>query len=464
MIPIVTPAEMRAIDAAAPEPLEELIARAGWHVARVARTMMGGVYGRRVAAIAGPGNNGADTRIAAEILRGWGVSVELLAPDATTVPNADLVIDGAYGTGMNRPYQPPLVAESTPVLAVDIPSGLDGLTGELLGDPLVATRTVTFAALKPGLLLGAGPDRCGDIEVVDIGLDVSHATAWEIADVDVVDAMPRRRRDDHKWKHAVYVIGGSPGMYGAPLLAANAALRTGAGMVWCGLPGQQAPAISSEVVFTGLPAERWSEQVAATANRFSAFVVGCGMPAGSGNDVGTTHDVGVMARLDVPTVVDGGGIRALGPQDEVGQFTPQLVLTPHDGEYESLMGERPGPDRFDAARSAAKRTGATVLLKGPVTIVASPDGTCIASTAGDERLATAGTGDVLAGIVGALLAGGVEPALAAAMGAWLHGSAAQTQGLHGFVASDLLAGVGEALGNLAGVADRKRPIGAPDAN
>ncbi|MFT4988730.1 MAG: hydroxyethylthiazole kinase-like uncharacterized protein yjeF [Acidimicrobiales bacterium] len=453
MIPIVTPAEMREVDAAALEPLDELIARAGWHVARAARSMMGGVYGRRVVAIAGPGNNGADARVAGQILRRWGVKVDVVSPDIAAVSSVDLVIDGAYGTGMNRPYDAPLVPDGVPVLAIDIPSGLHGLTGESLGTPLAATRTVTFAALKPGLLLGAGPRLSGDVDVVDIGLDVSGAHGWQVGEADVGPRLPRRGRNDHKWKRAVYVVGGSSGMFGAPLLASNAALRSGSGMVWCGLPGQQPPALASEVVFTVLPAQGWPTSVLADSARFGALVVGCGMSPGGAAD-GASDVAALIARSTKPMVVDGGGIRALGPSPRLSE---RVVLTPHDAEFESLTGERPGADRFAAARAAAAMTGATVLLKGPVTIVATPDGTCLVSASGDERLATAGTGDVLAGIIGSLLAGGAEPLWAAAMGAWIHGAAGQTQQQHGLVGSDLLGGLGAITGRLLKAASKRDP-------
>jgi NAD(P)H-hydrate epimerase len=442
MIPIITPAEMREIDANAPETLDELIARAAWHVARNARQMLGGVYGRRVIAIAGPGNNGADARVAAGILRRWGVHVEIVAPDTKELAPADLVIDGAFGTGTNRAYEPPHVADGVPILAVDSPSGLDGLTGEAMGHPLGATRTVTFAGLKPGLLLGDGPDLAGQVDVVALGLDTSSATAWLVTEGDVAPRLPRRRRSDHKWKRGVYVVGGSPGMYGAPFLASSAALRSGAGIVWCGLPGQPPPGTASEIVFKDLPASGWGPDVLRDSSRFGSVVIGCGMGAEHSADVAV-----VAGSCPKPIVIDGGGLRALG---RLPQLAPHVVLTPHDAEFESLAGERPGPDRFAATRSLAERTGATVLLKGPLTIVAAPDGTCLASAAGDERLATAGSGDVLAGVIGALLAGGLEPLWAAAIGTWLHGAAGQQGMPHGFVASDLLDGLRQVTNQLLG--------------
>ncbi|MEA3019881.1 MAG: ADP-dependent NAD(P)H-hydrate dehydratase / NAD(P)H-hydrate epimerase, partial [Actinomycetota bacterium] len=202
MIPILTPEEMRAVDAAAPEPVEVLIGRAGAAVARAAIDMLDGAYGRRVVVIAGPGNNGADGRDAARRLEARGVRVTVLdAKDVpASLPRSDLVIDAAYGTGFHAPtakigasgtWTPPDVVD-VPVLAVDIPSGVDGLTGRAEGHVLWADRTVTFAALKPGLLFADGADRAGEIDVVDIGLDVSSARAHVVTGDDVRDWLPER--------------------------------------------------------------------------------------------------------------------------------------------------------------------------------------------------------------------------------------------------------------------------------
>lgn len=449
---------MRAIDAAAPEPLDELIARAGAHVARHARSMLGGVYGRRVIAIAGPGNNGADARYAAQMLQGWGVHVEIVAPDVERLPRVDLVIDGAFGTGMNRPYRAPQVPDSVRILAVDIPSGIDGLTGEQLGAPLRATETVTFAALKPGLLLGSGPEFSGKVHVVEIGLETgvagaaATAGAWLLTESDARESSPRRAHDTHKWKRAVYVIGGSAGMFGAPLLASRAALRAGCGLVWCGLPGQESPPVATEIVFRELPND-WHAAVLADAARFGALAIGCGLgrspevasgvlslidatsTPGATRVPGTVAVPGASDATSVAMVIDGDGLRALG---ELPRLRPNIVLTPHDGEYASLAGQPPGPNRFAAARSLAAATNATVLLKGPLTIVARPDGHCVATNTGDQRLATAGSGDVLTGIIGSYLAAGLDPAVAAGLGAWIHGEAAMSLSPVGMVASDLV--------------------------
>ena len=169
MIPVVTPEEMRAVDAAAPEPVEVLIDRAGRAVARVAMRMMGGTYGRRVTVVAGPGNNGADGRVAAAALERRGVRVRVISPDDRgPLVGVHLVIDAAYGTGLSRPYVFPEVGPGIPVLAVDIPSGIDGSTGQLLGRPQGADETVTFVALKPGLLHEPGRSLCGRVNVMPI--------------------------------------------------------------------------------------------------------------------------------------------------------------------------------------------------------------------------------------------------------------------------------------------------------
>ena len=195
MIPIVTPEEMAVVDEAAPEPFEVLVERAGGAVARSAIDLLGGTYGRRVVVVAGRGSNGADGRVAAARLRRRGVRTIVL--DATEAPASlpadgmppiHLVVDAAYGTGLGRPYVAP--TGSVPVLAVDLPSGLDGLTGVACGSPSVAARTVTFGALKPGLLFADGPALAGHVEVAGIGLDVSGATVQLLVDADVADLAP----------------------------------------------------------------------------------------------------------------------------------------------------------------------------------------------------------------------------------------------------------------------------------
>lgn len=447
MLPVVTPSEMRAIDAEAPEPVEVLIERAGAAVARSALDLLGGAYGRRVLVVAGPGSNGADGRVAARRLARAGVRVTVVEAAAAggAAPACDLVVDAAYGTGFRGTWRPPDPGPA-PVLAVDLPSGVDGSTGVAAGPVLPAVRTVTFAAHKPGLLLGDGRSLAGDVEVADIGLDVSRARAHLVTDADVARWLPRRRVDAHKWQAAVWLVAGSPGMAGAAALAARGAQRAGAGYVRLstpgGAPGEATPV---EAVGTALPARGWAAEVVAGADRFGALAVGPGL----GRAEGTAADVRalVAGHGDVPLVVDGDGLAALGAAPSVGGG---VVLTPHDGEYARLTGGAPGDDRIDAARTLAAATGAVVLLKGSTTVVADADGAVLLAATGDDRLATAGSGDVLTGIVSALLAGGLGTLRAAAAGAHVHGRAGTLGWRRGLVAGDLPDLVPAVLDRLAG--------------
>ncbi len=450
MIPIVTPAEMAAIDAAAPEPLDELIARAAAAVAAEAIDLLGSLhghghrrYGRRVLVVAGKGNNGADGRVAAELLRRQGIRADVVdAAEAPTglearIARADLVIDAAYGTGFRGAYIAPDVGE-TPVLAVDIPSGVDGLTGAAVEGAVAADRTITFAALKPGLLLDPGRRRTGPVTVADIGLDCSGARAWLCEADDLRRSWPRPAATAHKWQRAVWVIGGAPTMVGAPALAARAAIRAGAGYVVASTPGLDriGPPMPIEAVLRPLPAADWAETVATGHERFAAIVLGPGLAP----DPHTEAAVGAVIEATgaTPLVLDGGALDAtVAHADALARRAVPAVLTPHDGEAARLLGRPVDGDRLDTARRLAAELGAVVALKGPTTVAAHPDGQVLVSTAGDERLATAGTGDVLAGTIGAGLAAGLDPLSAAGLGAELHGRAARRGRYRGFGAGDL---------------------------
>ncbi|HEX4866960.1 MAG TPA: NAD(P)H-hydrate dehydratase [Acidimicrobiales bacterium] len=445
MIPVLLPAEMAAVDAAAPEPVEVLIERAGAAVAREALRLLGGAYGRRVVVVAGKGNNGADGRAAAVRLRRRGVRVEVVeAVDAPApLPAADLVVDAAYGTGLRGAYDAP-DAGGTPVLAVDIPSGVDGITGETGGRVLEARRTVTFAALKPGLLLGPGRRLAGEVVVADIGLDVSRATAHVVEAADVAAWLPARPADAHKWTAAVMVVAGSAGMTGAAHLAAAAAQRAGAGMVRLATPGlADDPNRPTEAVGLRLPDDGWAEAVSRELHRFGSMVVGPGL----GTDLATQGGIRLLlGSAPVATVVDGDALTAVGRDlGVVRDRVAATVLTPHDAEMARLTGAPTGPDRLAASRALAADAGVVVLLKGPTTVVADPAGQVRIVATGDARLATAGTGDVLSGVIGALLARGVPALEAAAAGAWLHARAASLGPAAGLVASDLLALLPRAL-------------------
>lgn len=490
-VAVVTPAEMAVIDARAPESTDELIGRAAGAVARCALRLAGGAYGRRMVVVAGPGNNGNDGREAAVRLRQAGVRVEVV--DAAAAPAVlapcDVVIDAAYGTGFRGTWRAPrLPSGPRPrVLAVDIPSGVDGNTGRI--DPessvLAADVTLTFAAAKPGLLLGDGPSVTGDIEVADIGLDTSDAAITWLTAAGVAALWPVRPRHTHKWKSAVWVVAGSPGMEGAAALVCGGAQRCGAGYVRLTMPTCAAPVhaavhaagsapspapVPIPVEVVRLPADevggtRWAEGVLADADRFGALVVGNGL----GRDQALRNEVDAVVRHSpVPVVVDADGLALLCP-DDAGSPEPlgperqgwsgeplgdHVVLTPHDGEYALLAGAPPGSDRIAAARALADQTAAVVLLKGPTTVVAHPDGRVLLSTTTDARLATAGSGDVLAGMVGALCAQGLEPFEAAGAAAFCHARAADLGWDRGLVASDLIALLPAAIASLLGPGSR----------
>lgn len=451
MLPVVRIAEMQAVDAEAPEPVDVLVDRAGAAVARAALDLLGGAYGRRAVVVAGPGNNGADGRVAAARLarRGVRTTVFDVADAPPVLPEADLVVDAAFGTGISRAYDAPDPGAAL-VLAVDIPSGIHGDTGRAVGRPMRADLTVTFAGLKPGLLLGDGPAHTGAVRIADIGLDVSRATIHLVDDASAAARWPRRGTGAHKWHQAVLVVAGSPGMTGAGSMAAEAAQRAGAGMVRLVSPGVgHAPDAPREAVTVLVEETGWADAVVDDPGKVHAAAVGPGL----GTSMATRHQIRtLLTGLDVPVVVDGDGLTALGADAAsvlVHRRAP-TVLTPHDGEFARLAGAPPGDDRIADVRALAQATGAVVLLKGPTTVVAGPDGGVRLVRSGDQRLATAGTGDVLTGIVAALLAGGLDPLDAAAVGAHVHGLAGRTAPAPGAVASDVIAGIPEALVRLLG--------------
>jgi NAD(P)H-hydrate epimerase len=456
MQPVVTVEQMREIDAraqASGTPLERLIERAGTAVAHEAVRLLGGAYGRHVIVIAGPGNNGADGRLAAELLERRGARVRVL--DARALPDriapCDLVIDAAFGTGFRGEFRAPEVA-GVPVLAVDVPSGLDAMTGEERGRVLRAAATVTFGALKPGLLL-AGRGRTGRIVVEPIGLPVPEAAECDIRLVTDEDLglLPHRPDEAHKWTTAVAVVAGSPGMYGAPLFVSHAASRAGAGMVRLGIPGAEGAELPiSEAVARALPAVGFDEVVLDGLERCKVLVLGPGL----GTERRAREAVRRLVRkAPVPVVVDADGLSALGDGDAAAEIIAArehpTVLTPHDGEFARLAGRPPGTDRIAAVRRFAASTGAIVLLKGSLTIVGEPNGRVTCSTSGSSRLATAGTGDVLSGVIGAFIARSMEPADAAALAAHVHGRAAERGRAEGLVASDLPELIADVLSGVA---------------
>lgn len=453
---VINPRQMRVIDAEAMSaglPLDVLVQRAGTEVARVARRMMGGVYGRTVVLVAGKGSNGADGRVAGRLLADLGVRVHVLDAEKMPlrIPRCDLIIDAAYGTGFRGEWNPPS-SRGIPVLAVDIPSGLDGLTGRAGPHVWKAEQTVTFVALKPGLLFGQGPALSGEIEVVDIGIslgmrsgrrtDVGSVDAHQVEESDVARWLPARPVSAHKWNASVFALAGSETMMGAAHLVSRAAMRMGAGIVHLATPGISGdPSLPIEIVRRSLPSHAWASEVLGDFERFQSAAVGPGL--GRDDDV-ASQTRQVIASSHLPMVIDGDGLYCVawggqGARDIVRSRSGATIVTPHDGEYTMLLGDRPSPDRLASARRLAIDLNCVCLLKGPTTVVAEPSGEALIVSNADQRLATAGSGDVLAGMIAALLARGVQPFHAAAAAAWIHGKAASLYEYEeGLIASDLI--------------------------
>ena len=447
MEPVLTVAEMRSVDDTAQRhvPMTTLITRAGTAVAIEALAMLGpsGAYGRRVTVVVGPGNNGNDGRVAGGRLERRGARVTLVeAKDAPpSLSGADLVIDAAFGTGYRGDYEAP-DSGGAPVLAVDVPTGVNAGTGVACDGAVTAARTITFGALKPGLLLNDGPARCGQVTMRRIGLPVGHVTPMIhlVGDEDVLSELHERDRAGHKWETAVMVVAGSPGMYGAAGYVAAGAGRSGAGMVRLGVPGAEGATLpAGAAVSQALQLEGFDAEVLGELGRFRSLVVGPGLGTAAATSAAVRR---LVSAATVPTVVDADGLTALGDTGRAadviaGRQGVPVVLTPHEGEFARLNGSAAGVDRIADVRAVAARTGAIVLLKGATTVVAAPDGRVLLAAAGSPRLATAGSGDVLSGIIGAFLARGVDPLVAAALGAHVHGRAASLGRPEGLLAGDL---------------------------
>jgi ADP-dependent NAD(P)H-hydrate dehydratase / NAD(P)H-hydrate epimerase len=419
-------------------PAGALMARAARAIAVTAGELLGFSYGARVLLLVGAGDNGADALYAGAELARRGVAVQAVLGSAKAdqaalaalrssggrlvepaeAGPADLVIDGLLGIGARGPLREPLLplvalAGGRRVLAVDLPSGVDPDTGAVAGPAIRADLTVCMGALKPGLLVGPGRRHAGEIRLIDIG--ITHALpepgTVQLADDDIAVRRPGPA-DDKYTRGVIGVAAGSAAYPGAALLCAGSARLGGVGAVrYAGAAAAEVVRAYPEMLVTGTVAE---------AGRVQAWVVGPGL--GSGPDA--LESLRTVLAAEVPVVVDADGLNLLADRRElIERRTAGTVLTPHDREFQRLFGEV-GEDRLAAARRAAAETGATVLLKGFATVVAEPAGRCYVNPTGHPALATAGSGDVLAGLIGSLLATGIEPGLAAATAAYLHGRAA----------------------------------------
>ena len=431
LIPIASVEEIRAIDRSAQFSMEVLIERAGAAVARSALRELGGSYGRRVVVVSGKGFNGEDGKVAAKRLERRGVRVQLINADEAPkeLPDVDLVVDAAYGTGLKRPYKSPKT--NSTVLSVDIPSGVDGDTGSSIGRPFKAKKTLTFNALKPGHIFSDGAYLSGELEIVDIGLDTSSLSCGLVTIDDVSRWVPSRSEESHKWKSACWVIAGSEGMEGAAILTVSAAQRSGAGYIRFSSPEVKIPEVPLEAVIFPVKTDLSIEEN--EISRFKSFVIGPGL----GRNPDLLEGIkGLVSRLRCPVVLDGDALYAFDKNDFPDKS--QIIITPHEGEFEKIMGKKPTLDRVSSVRKCAEETGCVVLLKGPTTVVSDPEGKTRIINSGDQRLATAGSGDVLTGIIGAFLARGAGLLEAASSGAYVHGQLLNRLPSTGVVANDLV--------------------------
>jgi ADP-dependent NAD(P)H-hydrate dehydratase / NAD(P)H-hydrate epimerase len=406
-------------------------------IARELVLLTGGISGRRICAVVGSGDNGGDALWAATFLRrrGAAAAAVLLNPERThkkalaaftragghvveSVPTTiDLVVDGVVGISGSGPLRPSAAEvfaavdqAGIPVVAVDIPSGVDVQTGVADGPHVHAALTVTFGGLKPVHALGD----CGRVELVDIGLDLPPTDMLGLDAADVAARWPVPGPKDDKYTQGVTgILAGSATYPGAAVLCTGAAVAATSGMVR--YAGSAGPQVLSH----------WPEVIAAPSATASGRVQAWAVGPGLGTDDTGAAALWFALETDLPVIVDADALTivAAHPHVVVGRTAP-TVLTPHAGEFARLSGAPPGDDRVAATRKLADRLGATVLLKGNVTIVAEPGGPVYLNPAGQSWAATAGSGDVLSGIIGALLAAGLTAGEAAATAAFVHARAA----------------------------------------
>lgn len=486
---LLTVAEMARADAMAVKagiPNDRLMEAAGTGVARETARRFSPVP---TVVLCGPGNNGGDGFVAARALaeagfdvrvalfgrrdalkgeaalnaKRWKGPCEPMMPDA--LDGAELVVDAVFGAGLVRPLEGiPLATISEigrrglPVVAVDMPSGVHGDTGQILGAAPSARLTVTFFRRKPGHLLLPGRELCGDTVLVDIGtppevLDEIRPQCFVNAPPLWLDEFPWPKHSDHKYSRGHAIIVGGAKMTGAARLAARGCLRAGAGIVTIAAPAEAIPIYASYMpgVLT---------QAIASASGLSAILADPRVTAvliGPGAGVGESTRALVLAALAAKRgcVLDADALTSFAddPRPLFSAEKPACIMTPHEGEFARVFGRAldAGADKVSRARAAAKLTGAVVLIKGADTVIASPDGRVVINANAPPALATAGSGDVLAGIATGLLANGMPAYAAACAAAWLHGAAGAQIG-PGLIAEDLEGVLPAVLTRLRGAA------------
>jgi ADP-dependent NAD(P)H-hydrate dehydratase / NAD(P)H-hydrate epimerase len=478
---VLTTAEMERADRlaiAAGTPGFALMLSAGQAVAEAAMDLVGE---GPILVIAGRGNNGGDGFVAAAELaargrevsvillcerdslqgdaasaaRGWKFPVLPFNPQAIGRPA--LIIDALFGAGLNRPVKgdplgmiEAINANGAPVLSVDLPSGVNGSTGAVMGVAVRATETVTFFRRKPAHLLLPGRIHCGRVRVADIGIDATvleeiRPQTFENIPPSWQNSFPVPRVSGHKYArgHAV-IVSGDIAATGAARLSARGALRAGAGLVTLASPRDalavNAAALTAVMIRTTDTVIEFAELL--TDKRLHTCVIG----PGAGVGVRTRDFVLTALSAKRNLVLDADALTSFADApDRLFQSIkeisdPRVVLTPHDGEFPRLFSDmsnkNPNRSKLERVRAAAERSGAIVLLKGPDTVVASPDGRATIAANAPPWLATAGAGDVLAGMIAGLLAQGAPAFEAASIGVWMHGEAAREAG-PGLIAEDL---------------------------
>ena len=430
--PIYLTSDIRRIEQAAGSVSPTLMERAGAAAADLAATLLPDT-GKDVLVLAGPGNNGGDARIVARILQEKFFRVSL-ADKMEEIPKSirwNLVIDGLFGIGLARPLEggyAKLVefvnAQSCPVLALDIPSGLHSDTGQILACAVRATHTITFIGLKPGLLMLDGPDYCGQVSIADLSLK-STATktenGWVAQPEMFAHVLKSRPRNFHKgMSGSLAVIGGAAGMVGAALLAARAGLKLGAGRVYAGLLEE----LSLDPCAPELMLRHPDDVLGLDLD---AIVIGPGL--GDGERAETL--LGAVLASDIPCVLDADALNLIAGNADLrkacARRSADTLLTPHPAEAARLLAEstvQVQVDRLKAARALSDNLRAHVVLKGNGSIIVARDGHWFINGSGNSGMASAGMGDVLSGILGALLAQKISGESALVLGTHLHGCAA----------------------------------------
>ena len=512
MLPVFTAAEMRALDARAIRELgipgPRLMDNAGTGAAALIAGWLAPIRGKKLVVVCGKGNNGGDGFVVARRLKARGAAVRVFlvgrraevrgdAADALgrwrgrveeveepsglarALGGADVIVDALLGTGVSGAARGPVAAAieainragagGVPVVALDLPSGLDSDRGAVLGPTVKAWRTVTFAGLKRSLLLAPAAAQAGAVEIGDIGVSAEEArrgiTTWRLEIADARPCFPPRDLDAHKSRFGhLLVVAGSLGKTGAAVLAGRAALRSGVGLCTIAVPASQQPIVAAqapEYMTEALPETaaqslslKAKDRLLELARRMDAVALGPGLSL----DPEAQELARVLIRdLEQPIVVDADALSALaGHLDLLRHAAGPRVLTPHPGEMARMLGttiEAVQADRIEVARTFARAHGVTLALKGAHTVIAGPDGHVAINPTGNPGMAKGGSGDVLTGIVGALLAREIEPAAALRAGCYLHGLAgdvaARERGEYAMLASDIIESLPAALRALA---------------